>query len=386
MSLILSVGVAQADSEENSSRIQNLEVDLDNETATRIMVDNSLQDQIDNIELTPGPPGPQGNPGPAGPQGPPGPSGEVIPTSGYVSVPLMPTWTKYGTVKREICYSPDPEDYHHHNMNGAYADPSVRWNGWMNADPNLGSSTKYYVPIQLPDGAVITSFHIWAYDNDPTYDGRVHLRMSGPTTGGAGYTIAAPGALWTSGTGDVPRKFTADAIKPSLAVVDNSKYSYNLEVRLWSGTDVVAMSAVVGYVYGVDPPTSGGGDEDYSGTWLLHVYDEDDCNFDPPLSSEYEVTVEIAQDEYDTMVITIPDDEPLIGTISGNTFYSHSVEIDDPDPTNPDYESRTTYVRVITFSDQNTLSGTFNDLSEEIHPNGTFSCYTKGVFYGSRIQ
>lgn len=38
-----------------------------------------LQDQVDNIELLPGPPGPQGpqgEPGPEGPPGPPGPQGE----------------------------------------------------------------------------------------------------------------------------------------------------------------------------------------------------------------------------------------------------------------------------------------------------------------------
>ena len=46
ISLILSVGVVRADSEENSSRTQNLEMDLANETAARIDKDADLQQQI----------------------------------------------------------------------------------------------------------------------------------------------------------------------------------------------------------------------------------------------------------------------------------------------------------------------------------------------------
>lgn len=46
ISLILSVGVVRADPEENSSRIQGLEMDLANETAARIEKDTDLQQQI----------------------------------------------------------------------------------------------------------------------------------------------------------------------------------------------------------------------------------------------------------------------------------------------------------------------------------------------------
>jgi len=387
-------GSGWADVINNSSRIQNLEVDLADETSTRIIVDNSLQEQIDNIELTPGPPGPQGDPGPTGPQGDPGPQGppgEAVPTSGYISVPLMPTWTKYGAVKREYSYDPTPGDYHHHNMNGAYADTSVRWNGWMNADPNIGSSTKYYIPVQLPDGAVITSLHFWAYDNDPAHDGRVVFRMSGPTTGGAGYTMTTPGSLWTSGTGDVPRKFTAGAIKPSLAVVDNSKYSYTLEVRLWSGTDVVAMSAVVGYGYDIDLPGGGedppgGGDINYSGTWYVYGHAEQNCDPEEPTSYEWDMTAEATQDEYGTIFFTTPDGELTTGTISGNTFTYHLDETTIPDPEFPDLVSHVTHDIVIIFSDQNTFSGTDNYLWEGSDQEGPLSCFTNNILSGSRLQ
>jgi hypothetical protein len=43
-------------------------------------VKTDLQNQINNIQLKPGPPGPQGLPGPAGLQGPAGPAGPIGPT------------------------------------------------------------------------------------------------------------------------------------------------------------------------------------------------------------------------------------------------------------------------------------------------------------------
>jgi hypothetical protein len=217
MAVILTAGISWAEDLNNNSRIQNLELDL----LAR------------------------------------------LPTSGYVSVPLMPVWEKINRAKKETSY--DSEEGIAHNMNDAYASTSVLWYGWMSAETDPNAYSKYLLPIQLPDGVTITSFHFWAYDNDPISDGRVILRMSGPTIGGAGYHMTSPPSLYTSGIGDVPRKFTAGAIKPSLAIVDNSKYSYSLEAKLSGGSDVVLMSAVVGYRYGVDPP--GGGDVDYSGTW-----------------------------------------------------------------------------------------------------------------------
>lgn len=47
---------------------------------------DEIQQEIATIELTPGPPGPQGIPGPQGPQGiqgPPGPSGSNVQTASY---------------------------------------------------------------------------------------------------------------------------------------------------------------------------------------------------------------------------------------------------------------------------------------------------------------
>jgi len=272
MAVILTAGISWADEVNNSSRIQNLEVDIADETATRIIVDNSLQDQIDNIELTPGPIGPIGPSGPQGIEGPPGSSGSTVPTSGYVSVPLMPVWEKINRAKKEVCY--DSEEGIVHNMNDAYASTSVLWYGWMSAETDPNVYSKYLLPIQLPDGATITSFHILAYDNDPTFDGRVVFRRSHTAANETTYKITTAN-LYTSGYSNVPRTFSAGAIEPSLALIDNFRYSYSLEAKLGGGSDVVLMSAVVGYGYGVDPPGGGedppgGGDDNYSGIWNIN--------------------------------------------------------------------------------------------------------------------
>lgn len=216
MSLALPVGMVQADSAENNSRIQNLEVDLVNEKEARIEADSYLQDQIDNL--------------PGGPAG------------GYVSVSFIPPTVYFDSFRREVNVSDDP-----HKMNGVPASPSVVWNGLMHASTSTGVSARYFVPVQLPDGAVITSFHVVAYDNDPDYDGRVNFYRSSAASGGNGYNILSD-KLWTSGSSNIPQTFTADSIVPSLALVDNLKFSYSVETRLWGGTDVVMLSAVIGYV------------------------------------------------------------------------------------------------------------------------------------------
>lgn len=56
----------------NENKIKNLEGGLPAEQAARELADAALRTQIDNIELIPGPQGPQGPPGPMGLQGPPG--------------------------------------------------------------------------------------------------------------------------------------------------------------------------------------------------------------------------------------------------------------------------------------------------------------------------
>lgn len=71
------VSTTKIKTDDNNSRIQGLEGNLLTETNDRQVVDQNLQNQINNIQLTPGPKGDkgdkgdQGEIGPVGPQGPP---------------------------------------------------------------------------------------------------------------------------------------------------------------------------------------------------------------------------------------------------------------------------------------------------------------------------
>jgi len=58
--------------------IAGLVADLATETSDRISADNALQNQIDTIELTPGPQGSKGSTGPLGSKGSTGPTGTVL--------------------------------------------------------------------------------------------------------------------------------------------------------------------------------------------------------------------------------------------------------------------------------------------------------------------
>jgi hypothetical protein len=445
ISLILSVGVVQADPEENSSRIQNLESDLVHETEARIEADSieavarsqadallrelvaaeaqtrmtddnteavtrsladiALQQQIDNVELlagpqgvpgvngTTGPPGPQGQPGaqgmqgiqgPSGPRGPAGPPGGTGPASGYVSVSFaggVAHNTEVETV-RALNYFESSTDYSLY----ANANPSVWWYG--RALPPSTFSSDYAViilPIQLPDGATITEFGLIYYDeNEDAYPVKSKLTRVPGDPGGGKFTIASINSVVSS---DVPEYAWTTNIDPTMAVVDNSNYSYLVRGNLYyqAVPDTALISAIVGYEMG-SPPS--GGDEDYSGTWLLHASETQDCDSESPSSFDWDLTVEITQDEYGTMRIFPPGDgeDPIVGTMIGNTFSHHKEEFTNPYPEYPELEDLATWDMVATFSDNNHFSGTMNYLSDENPPEGPYSCFSESIFSGIRIQ
>lgn len=176
-------------------------------------------------------------------------------SSGYVSVPFMPSWNFgdvepfYGPrVRRVFCYWAGPPEMHY-QMNGAYCDTSVLWSGWKSIESTTTVESRFFTPVQLPDGATITSFQFWAYDNDPTYDGHVALRHSGPRPWGTAGGSTIPTPVYTGGSDNVPRLFSAASINPAVAIVDNSSGSFYLDAVLRGGTDVVLISAVIGYQF-----------------------------------------------------------------------------------------------------------------------------------------
>ena len=73
------VSAVKTKGEQNAAEIESMKGGLPAEAAARKTADEDLQNQLNNIQLTPGPPGPQGEPGPAGPQGPQGEVGPAGP-------------------------------------------------------------------------------------------------------------------------------------------------------------------------------------------------------------------------------------------------------------------------------------------------------------------
>ena len=80
------VSAAKTMTDQKTAEIQNLKGGLPAEAAARAAGDANLQNQINNIQLSPGPQGPAGPQGPqgpigaGGPQGPTGPTGPAGPT------------------------------------------------------------------------------------------------------------------------------------------------------------------------------------------------------------------------------------------------------------------------------------------------------------------
>lgn len=125
--LQIEVSTTKSKAEQNKFEIENLKGGLPAEVAARIAADLALQDEIDTIELTPGPAGPpgadgaQGPPGPAGPPGADGAQGTPGPTGadGAQGVPGPPGG---GISKIEKCVS---TDYYSDPVCDTYTDLTV---------------------------------------------------------------------------------------------------------------------------------------------------------------------------------------------------------------------------------------------------------------------
>jgi hypothetical protein len=139
----------------------------------------------------------------------------------------------------------------------------------------------------------------------------------------------------------------------------------------------------------LDTAPSSGGDDNYSGTWLVEVREEYDCHPEWSKLEGYSMTrgsgevVEITQEAGGTMTLIsemtnvgnfyIYEGEAITGTISENTFSYHKVE--------GIYPNVKTWDTVITFLDQYTFSGTMN-----YEVTGEGACFSDGTLSGSRID
>ncbi len=333
-------GVAWAGDVNKKDQIQALEA-----------VDASLQEQIDN--LTPGPIGPQGeqgetglqgdqgiqgiqgetgstgpqgiqgetgSTGPQGIQGEPGPRGASGPpsgpgpASGFISVSFLPGVDAWDNRTRKVTNMWDTinDDL----TRFANADTSEWWVGRSAFYSSFvpGEKAPIYVPVQIPDGAVVVKFGLLYYDEDggDSTESMAYLqRISGDSSGLRLATIYRAAV----GSTQLQHDWTTN-INPDRAVIDNSAYGYHIRgvLRAWQPTALLA--AFVEYEMGPPSDPPGGGDVDYSGMWTVSEYaTAASCD---DLGQQELYTMQISHVGNDvTFFPSEPD--PVTGQLVGNT-------------------------------------------------------------------
>jgi hypothetical protein len=99
-------------------------------------------------------------------------------------------------------------------------------------------------PVILPDGAAITSFVLYAWDNSATYE--ITGELCRETIGATAVTVIASSA---TGTTSAPNSMTAYPSSAIVHTVDNATYVYFVRVKLEEGFSVaLATTLRLGYV------------------------------------------------------------------------------------------------------------------------------------------
>jgi hypothetical protein len=125
---------------------------------------------------------------------------------------------------------------------GLYSTNSFTYSGGIY---NNGTSTGFFeIPVQLPNGVTIASLDIYGYDADAT--NQLSISFGRQTMGSGSATLVASGgsgAAYASGIVTVTIPVTSNN------VVDNSQYSYYIEIALPALTTVKIYSYRITYTY-----------------------------------------------------------------------------------------------------------------------------------------
>lgn len=119
------------------------------------------------------------------------------------------------------------------------------------ASAGVGSTANvtFYGGVNLPNGAIVTSFKVWWFRNDASAAGLCRLYQNDPNTGTT--TMADASSNSTAGIHSV--EYTTI----SAATVDNTQYSYHIDVLVQpndSWTDVNFKIAMITYTIAVPFP------------------------------------------------------------------------------------------------------------------------------------
>jgi hypothetical protein len=226
MSLVLSVGVAQADPEENSSRIQNLETRVDN---LEIQGQNPDADTLDGFDSTDFALSGHNHAGNSSTQ--------------YLSFSFLGGTANCSEHVYNI-WAPIDDVY----MQFANADTSVGWMGRSSLYSGCyGCSCAVFIPVQLPDGADVVEFGMSYYDEtvgDPAISASLMRNMDAPDVGDPGATLVK---IKPPGGPHLPQYAWSPCVKGARCVIDNTRFGYHIKGNLWGGESMALISAFVGY-------------------------------------------------------------------------------------------------------------------------------------------
>jgi hypothetical protein len=221
ISLVLSVGVVQADPEENSSRIQNLEIRVDN---VEIQTQNPDADTLDGLDSTDLALSGHNHAGTSSTQ--------------YLSFSFLGATESCTVPVYNFWESIDEYDQF------ATADTSVMWMGRSAVySPSFTWSCNIFIPVQLPDGAVVVEFGMLYYDEtdgDPAIRASLQRTMGDPL----GMTIAK---IIPSGDSALPQYAWSTSVNEARSMIDNTRFGYHIVGHLWGGENMALLSAFVGY-------------------------------------------------------------------------------------------------------------------------------------------
>ena len=116
-----------------------------------------------------------------------------------------------------------------------------------------------------------------------------------------------------------------------------------------------------------------GNNDNYSGQWTVNGREYGTCP--NPEGAIWSGTFDLVQDEDGTTTLYFGDEEPMVGTMNGNTYSHHMVE------NGPELESIQTWDTVITFSGM-TYSGNVYYITQSSGHN----CYLNNFIFGERIS
>ena len=125
----------------------------------------------------------------------------------------------------------------------ANADTSVMWVGRTAYYASTSHYQPFYVPVQIPHGAVVVEFGILYYDETA---GVPELRSYLERTLGSpdGLKIAK---VYGTTADIVPQYAWTTSVDPVAAVIDNTLYSYDIRGQVYGQEPMALLSAFVGY-------------------------------------------------------------------------------------------------------------------------------------------